>query len=274
MPKKKPAVPTFPGAFAPRKVAASTPSFALPKPKPKSPPPPVPTLEVKSKPAVPIVPRMLGVPRALSQKPNLPMPRQLSQKPKMKAPAPVFATLGGNSSVVEEVVRAKDLEKKPFETVVHNEYNPARPNDYEEYCMEREKRRKAEKEEDKRREVQEKRPEFKGRVLAAPSDKKIDLNMSADDVFARRAAMSKPSSKMGPPAMGPPSMGKPKPLAQGAAKRQKLEPPSRVIMLRNMVGRGQVDPELQGEISEECAKFGNVLKCKIHEFKEKACPVN
>jgi hypothetical protein len=24
-----------------------------------------------------------------------------------------------------------------YESQVHNEYNPARPNDYEEYCMER-----------------------------------------------------------------------------------------------------------------------------------------
>lgn len=40
---------------------------------------------------------------------------------------------------------------------------------------------------------------------------------------------------------------------------------SRVVLLRNMVGRGQVDGTLGAETAAECAVFGNVLQCIIKE---------
>jgi hypothetical protein len=33
----------------------------------------------------------------------------------------------------------------------------------------------------------------------------------------------------------------------------------RVVMLTNMVGAGEVDDDLQGEVSSECSKYGPVM---------------
>ena len=38
---------------------------------------------------------------------------------------------------------------------------------------------------------------------------------------------------------------------------------------QNMVGPGEVDNELQGETSEECSKYGQVVKCLIYEVSVK-----
>lgn len=45
-----------------------------------------------------------------------------------------------------------------------------------------------------------------------------------------------------------------------------LRNPSKVIILRNMVGPGEVDQDLEGETAEECGKYGKVIKCVIFEM--------
>ncbi|ELT92163.1 hypothetical protein CAPTEDRAFT_67241, partial [Capitella teleta] len=45
-----------------------------------------------------------------------------------------------------------------------------------------------------------------------------------------------------------------------------LKNPSKVILLRNMVGPGEVDDDLEPETAEECAKYGKVIKCVIFEI--------
>ena len=35
-------------------------------------------------------------------------------------------------------------------------------------------------------------------------------------------------------------------------------PPTRVLMLRNMIGPGEVDNELEEEVGSKCAKYGTV----------------
>ncbi|CAL1527159.1 unnamed protein product [Lymnaea stagnalis] len=49
-----------------------------------------------------------------------------------------------------------------------------------------------------------------------------------------------------------------------------LKNPSKVILLQNMVGPGEVDEELEPETAEECTKYGKVNKCVIFEIPE-AC---
>uniref|UniRef100_A0A667WZM3 Splicing factor 45 n=1 Tax=Myripristis murdjan TaxID=586833 RepID=A0A667WZM3_9TELE len=45
-----------------------------------------------------------------------------------------------------------------------------------------------------------------------------------------------------------------------------LKCPTKVVLLRNMVGRGEVDEDLEGETKEECEKYGKVIKCVIFEI--------
>lgn len=45
-----------------------------------------------------------------------------------------------------------------------------------------------------------------------------------------------------------------------------LKNPSKVVLLRNMVGPGEVDDDLEPETAEECAKYGKVIKCVIFEI--------
>jgi len=45
-----------------------------------------------------------------------------------------------------------------------------------------------------------------------------------------------------------------------------LKCPSKVVCLRNMVGPGDVDEDLEAETGEECGKYGKVAKCLIFEI--------
>ncbi|KYF42908.1 G-patch domain-containing protein [Toxoplasma gondii ARI] len=59
-------------------------------------------------------------------------------------------------------------------------------------------------------------------------------------------------------------------VVQAAAqvRAQFNRPPTRVLLLLNMVGRGEVDEDLKEETEEEAAKFGNLLQVKIVEAAE------
>ncbi|KAM8973023.1 splicing factor 45 isoform 1-T1 [Pelodytes ibericus] len=45
-----------------------------------------------------------------------------------------------------------------------------------------------------------------------------------------------------------------------------LKFPTKVVLLRNMVGAGEVDEDLEAETKEECEKYGKVAKCVIFEI--------
>jgi len=57
-------------------------------------------------------------------------------------------------------------------------------------------------------------------------------------------------------------------------KKRRTEAKSVVVLLRNMVGPGEVDGELESETANECEKFGRVIKCRIHEEKSPPTPPN
>ena len=47
---------------------------------------------------------------------------------------------------------------------------------------------------------------------------------------------------------------------------------TRVLLLCNMVGPGEVDAELEDEVANECEKYGPVVRCLIFEVTDAGCP--
>ena len=49
-----------------------------------------------------------------------------------------------------------------------------------------------------------------------------------------------------------------------------IKNPTKVLLLQNMVGPGEVDDDLQPEVIEECSKYGDVANCLIYEIPQGA----
>ncbi|XP_076960564.1 DNA-damage-repair/toleration protein 111-like [Bidens hawaiensis] len=219
---------------------------------------------------------------------------------------------------------------------VVEEYDPARPNDYEE--LKRERKRKAaeaeiKREMDRRRKEEEEREkrEIKERERVASIN--VNINLSGEEAWKRRAAMSgggdgdgdgdgfsieksetgglgvgaggqmtaaqRMMAKMGWKAgqgLGKQEQGITTPLVAKKTDRragvivnaveakQQVEKktrgvsingmPTRVVLLRNMVGPGEVDDDLESEVAEECSKYGTVTRVLIFEITEPSFPVD
>ncbi|KAL7142447.1 hypothetical protein ABFS83_08G124200 [Erythranthe nasuta] len=222
---------------------------------------------------------------------------------------------------------------------VVEEYDPARPNDYEEYRRER-KRKQAEAEVRKELEDRERRERERDERerRERDRDREKELSISGEEAWRRRAAMSGgggvPRSPSPPPAgnggggegfsigksesgglglgaegkmtkaqrmmanmgwkegrgLGRLEQGITTPLvakktdkragvivnASDSSKKVKSVnfngTPTRVVLLRNMVGPGEVDDDLEGEVAEECTKFGKVTRVLIFEITEANFP--
>lgn len=87
---------------------------------------------------------------------------------------------------------------------------------------------------------------------------------------------SSAASIMPPPLFQPPASNSPA-LSSNTKPSTSDEPtiteimkaPSKVVLLRNMVGPGDVDNDLEPEVKDECnTKYGDVISCVINEIKD------
>ncbi|XP_031404259.1 DNA-damage-repair/toleration protein DRT111, chloroplastic [Punica granatum] len=231
-------------------------------------------------------------------------------------------------------------------STIVDEYDPARPNDYEEYRRERkrkaleaERRRELERRRQEEEERENREREERERDRERQLERERDRNISGEEAWKRRAAMSgggAPPRSPSPPASGDGfSIGKSETMGLGvgaggqmtAAQRMMAKmgwkegqglgkqeqgivtplmarktdrragvivnasetkpqsekkvksvnfngPPTRVLLLRNMVGPGEVDDELEDEVASECAKYGTVTRVLIFEITEPNFPTD
>ncbi|XP_006820703.1 splicing factor 45-like [Saccoglossus kowalevskii] len=69
-----------------------------------------------------------------------------------------------------------------------------------------------------------------------------------------------------PPPQSADQMGPPKSQIAATALTEAMRNPSKVVLLRNMVGPGEVDDDLEPETAEECTKYGKVTRVLIFEI--------
>lgn len=165
------------------------------------------------------------------------------------------------------------------------EYDPAKPNDYDEFCRRR-MRIKAEEEMERRRQellakqqAAEKPPEPKEDDFATKMMKKMGWKegaglgkegqgMAAPLIMKKtdqRAGIITEGQKRDAPqvAAGQPNNKQAKIPAASIANRA----PTRVLLLNNLVGKGEVDEDLEEETAEEAGKYGKLRRCVVKEIK-------
>ncbi|TPX41961.1 hypothetical protein SeMB42_g05337 [Synchytrium endobioticum] len=106
----------------------------------------------------------------------------------------------------------------------------------------------------------------------------INLGESGDDAYLRRLQMSQQQGQLAPAPLppvkvnstahsGPDVHQRSAALAtkEGTMPAASPMPISHVVLLKNMVGPGEVDDTLQDETADECKKYGEVDSCLIYE---------
>lgn len=153
------------------------------------------------------------------------------------------------------------------------EYDPAKPNDYDEFCRRR-MRLKAEEEMERRRalarqKVKEAEPpkedDFATRMLKKMGWQGGGLGKEGQGIAAP-LVMQKTATAQGAIVQGTKrEAAAPEPQPEKRAKKE-VNRPSRILLLTNMVGAGEVDADLEEETGEEAGKYGKLRKCVIKEI--------
>mmetsp|Transcript_106289 Transcript_106289/g.299047 ORF Transcript_106289/g.299047 Transcript_106289/m.299047 type:complete len:436 (+) Transcript_106289:107-1414(+) len=161
------------------------------------------------------------------------------------------------------------------------EYDPAKPNDYDEFCRRR-MRLKAEEEMERRRQEALARSQQAAKP-AEPKEDDFATKMMKKMGWKEGSGLGKDSQGMATPLVlqkTDKAAGKivegakreaPTPQGQPEAKQPKAAPvnraPTRVLLLNNLVGAGEVDEDLEEETAEEASKYGKIKRCVIKEIK-------
>ncbi|GAB5587105.1 hypothetical protein Unana1_02005 [Umbelopsis nana] len=103
----------------------------------------------------------------------------------------------------------------------------------------------------------------------------LNLEETAEDAWMRRARLSgktniTPHQRLSPPSGPDPDVDDSRAdnINMGNDEESLRPDATEIILLRNMVGPGQVDDTLQHETADECSKYGKVERCLIFEVPE------
>eukprot|EP00210_Caulerpa_lentillifera_P004821 g4603.t1 len=298
--------------FDSKEQLSSTPWTEIAKPA-SPPPPPTPAESVpsESKPPPPPVPA--------------PKPERLAPPPSVLKKHRTNNTSSISSSQPQEVSTAfKDVEPVKFGSSlfgeIEDEYDPAKPNDYEEVMRARERKKQeaemeAERQEQLKRELEEKERIEKERrersreeranspahdtgLISGTTPSAPDVGSSCEGKGMNLAQkmLEKFGWKEGE-GLGKERQGIATPLiaqktdnrsavivkAKQLAKSEQFHPepiqippiigsPTRVVLLRNLVGPGEVDDDLEEEVAQELQNYGQVLSVLIFEVTEDDFP--
>lgn len=164
------------------------------------------------------------------------------------------------------------------------EYDPAKPNDYDEFCRRR-MRLKAEEELEKRRQEALARQQAKTPAVAEPKEDDFATRMLKKMGWKEGAGLGKEGQGMATPLVLKKTDQKAGTIVEGAKREAPVaqppgqpdpkqakaapstRPPTRILLLNNLVGAGEVDEDLEGETAEEAGKYGKLVKCAIKEVK-------
>ncbi|KAI9281382.1 hypothetical protein BC943DRAFT_362962 [Umbelopsis sp. AD052] len=127
-------------------------------------------------------------------------------------------------------------------------------------------------------------------ALVSSVPKTINLEETAEDAWMRRARLSgksnvTPRKRSSTPSPGPDDSRSDnidvsghhdmKVNYDGSADENKVRAEATsIVLLRNMVGPGEVDDTLQHETADECSKYGKVERCLIFEVPESQVGAN
>lgn len=203
------------------------------------------------------------------------------EKKDTKKPAP--APIADNASIKIQKLR--------------EEYDPARPNDYEWVLEERRRRQAAEEEERKQKEAEELAMQEEGNLSKYPTmeEEGAEIEEEPSDEEKIMKMLEKQGWKMGE-GLGKNRQGMTTPLiakkttgntavivnsamdmsvvlpqelvAKKAREAMYNMPPTRILVLFNMVtAQETIDQELRDEVISETQNYGRVLSCEICEVK-------
>lgn len=219
-----------------------------------------------------------------------------------RAPAPKRNKVPIRRQAVENALGMEllstPIQNTGLETPLQDAYDPSKPNDYEQIIRER-KRARLEKEAEldtlKRKRMEEKakaKPQVvvetahpkreKGMTLAQKMLEKMGWKKGeglgkTNQGISTALVVEKTDARSGRVIL-PDAPSSPATTATTAAKSSTAtpyvpsNPPSRVIMLTNVVAPGQVDESLDEEVGEECSKYGNVENILIFEVTDPQYP--
>lgn len=219
-------------------------------------------------------------------------PPFLSAKANLSASKLTIQTTGSTDSVPTSLNSKKALENSLWES--EDEYDPMVPNSYEILQTEHLKAEEARVAACRRKrldnipnlmdiidqmdsfdEVDGTCNNLKMNAIAPPPSLTVGTSIPPPDSSPTPTTTQETTSSLPtlntciPP---PPTTNEPLTGSKIALKTAGQDDATRVVLLQNMVGPGEVDNDLESETKEECEKYGDVVKCLIYEIPNKRVP--